>query len=161
MIDQVEDAIIQQLVTHELKAESFPDDFDKFKGAIRKGALLVAYRRSTFDEPRTLNFIRQVRRAEFEVMLLVKGLRDHEGAYPHLLKISELLTGFRPKGADPLYPTEEEFIGKDGGLWIYGQTYVTSFPHIEKRPQETGPAFTKATFKDTANNDTLEVYPDG
>jgi hypothetical protein len=124
--EEIEDAVIAKLSTDvaSLAVEPFPENPDGYQLLHPLGAILVQYRGSTFSDPKALGFITQVRTLEFLIVVVVRNLRTHQGAYAHLDALRASLTGYKV-GAETskMYPVREEFIAERGGIWWYGITY--------------------------------------
>lgn len=151
MIEAIETAIIDRLKAslQGVLVDGFPEDVKAYERLpFNKGVVLVAYKGSTFSEPRAMGLLLQDRKLEFQVQLVIKGLRGHRGAYGYLDSIRALLTGFRPAGADPLYPTDEQFSETEEFLWVYGLTFTCNAPHVELAEEQLTPLVSKLTAED-------------
>ncbi len=120
-INTVENNIIAQLKANitDLKIEGFPDKPGDYKLLHPKGAILVHFRGGSYSEPEENAFIQQTVNLEFELTLLVKGLRHKSGAYAYINSITSALTGFTPQGCKKMYLTKINFLNEKNGLWQY------------------------------------------
>ncbi len=91
-IKEIEEAIIERLKSKitDLVVEGFPEKPSEYKLMHHKGAILVAYAGSTYEEPAATDVVVQERKVEFDITVVMRHLRTHEGAYQYL---------------DTLYPT--------------------------------------------------------
>lgn len=157
--------VIEQAILDRLKAsfptfhvDGFPDDADGYdRLPFQHGVILFAYTDSDFGPPETLGMITQTQTAQFELHLVVKDLRTHDGAYAHLSKIRELLTGFTVPGAQGLYPLSEKFLNVKQHRWAYGQTWACQLTHVELVADATDPPYNSAKFVNPNSGHTLEV----
>jgi hypothetical protein len=157
--------VIEQAIRDKLKAafpqltvDTFPDDDQAYERLpFHKGVILFAYTDSDFGEPEALGMVVQTQVAQFELHLVVKDLTSHAGAYAHLTKVRELLTGYRAPGAGPLYPVTEKFLSVKQNRWAYGQTWACQLTHSELVPEPDDPPFVHATFNHARTDHTLEI----
>lgn len=113
-----------------------------------KGAILVVYAGSSFSEPKSTDIIYQERRIEFDINLVMRHLREHEGAYAYLDTVRLALTGFKINGTGKFYPLKEEFISEEMGIWQYRITFSTTMPAIEIDEHEKPQLLIKITTVD-------------
>lgn len=150
-IEDIEQGIIGRLkdkITG-VAIEGFPERPSEYNLLHAKGALLVRYAGSSFSEPRATDIIYQHRRVEFEVTVVMRHLRSHEGAYAYLDAVRIALTGYRPyPNCEKMYPVKEEFIGEDAGIWQYAITFAMTMPAIEVDEDEQLPLLKKITAID-------------
>lgn len=148
-VDDMVLAIVERLRTAvpSLLADPFPDNPESYRLYHPKGAALVVYGGSQYGEPEAVGILVQERRAEFDVMVLLRNLRGPEGANAHLDAIRLALTGFRlPWGGSKLRPVRDRFVDHDNGVWRFELTFAAVVPAIEPAPEELGPVIKKLTF---------------
>ena len=119
----INDIITQLDSALSLKVEGFPDNPGEYKLLHPKGAILVSFNNSSYTSPESFEFIQQVRTLEIGLTLIIKGLRDKNGAYIYLDLINDTLTGFKPTGCTQMYPVSDSFLTEDNGLWQYALSY--------------------------------------
>lgn len=143
MIKDIENQIVEKLKTNisELFVEGFPDKPAEFKLIHPKGAVLVHYQGGNYSEPKALGCIVQDKKLEFSITVVMKNLRNHSGAYEYLDRIREILTGFKPDNCSKMYPTKEDFLFEDSGLWQYSINFVLTTQAIEADSTELSPLF--------------------
>lgn len=150
MIEALETAIIERLKPAFPTAlvDAFPDKFDGYEKlpTNRGAAILVAYRGSDYGEPRPMGMVVQEQRPQFEVTVVAKSLRGHQGALALLDGVRRRLTGHRPAGAEPMRPLDEQYVPSPPGHWVYAMIWATSFPHVEELEAETEAPYSAATF---------------
>lgn len=128
----IETAIIDLLVpvVPNLKVEGFPDKPVGYKLKHSTGAVLVSYQGSTFAAPIT-NPTSQSRTVTFDITLIVKDLRTHNGAYQYIDLIRATLTGYRIPDLARLYPVSEGFLNEQNGIWQWGMSFALNIIHEE------------------------------
>ena len=119
-IKTIEDDIKSKLESSisDLKIDSFPDKGD-YQLMHPKGAVLVDYSGTKYAEPELTEFIQQTVIYNFSTTLIVKGLRDKDGAYSHIDSIISALTGYKPTDCVTMYPTSVDFYGEESGIFRY------------------------------------------
>lgn len=134
-IIQIENQIIERLKANiqDLHIEGFPEKPAEFRLIHPKGAILVHYQGGNYSESKSLDLIYQDKKLEFSITVVIKHLRIHYGAYELLEKIREVLTGFKPDNCSKMYPSKEEFLLEDNGIWQYSINFITTTPVIEKQ----------------------------
>lgn len=123
---ETETAIIEKLRESiiDLLVEGYPDIPDTYTLKHPKGAVLVNYQGSSFADPKPAGIVLQMRRVEIDTTIIVKNLRNHDGAYAYVDAVRETLTGWI-EGIGRIYPTREGFISvKPGGIWQYGVSFA-------------------------------------
>lgn len=125
-IDIIEKEIISQLQANivDLKIEGFPDKPADYKLLHNKGAVLVHFQGGSYSEPEQDGFIQQAVSLEFGLTLIIKGLRDKNGAYSYINNIISALTGFSPTGCNKMYLTKVDFLAEENGLWQYAFAFT-------------------------------------
>lgn len=133
----IENAIIDRLKSQitGLHIQGFAQNADEFAVRHPAGAALVIYGGSTYTAPSSLATINQNRKMAFDIILLFKNLRihngGHAGAYEYLDDIRAALTGYKITGCSEMYPTREEYIDEEGGIWRYGMTFELLTDNVE------------------------------
>ncbi|MGA7934727.1 MAG: Gp37 family protein [Kovacikia sp.] len=138
-IEQIEDAIVKRLEplnNSSVRVYPFPDNPQELKKPAGD-RVLVGFRREVFSTPQSNNPlapIQQQRSLQFEVVLQLKNLRTHAGAYPVMARIRDLLSGSFPDKNKPLYQTAGGFVDVTEGLWTYSMTFTLQTFYV-KRPE--------------------------
>ena len=119
--EQIEDAIVSRLKSSipDLEVSPFPERPDEYGLIHPVGAVLVQYRGSEYSEPASLGTITQTRTMEFVVLLAVRHLRSHQGAYAYLDSIRGSLTGYVIPPLSKMFAVREAFLAEKGGIWWY------------------------------------------
>ena len=126
IIDRAKDKI------PDLLTEAFPEDPENYTLTHAKGAILVQYAGSTFDDPEDSGAVVQDEHPAWTLTLLAKNLRTHTGAYKYIEDIKTAFTGYVIPGPARLYLKEIIFLGlKDGGIFMYGTTIAFNTIHEE------------------------------
>ena len=125
-INTIKNDIITQLKSSisDLKVEEFPDKPAEYKLIHSKGAVLVHFLGTNYNEPDEQGFIQQTANLRFGLTLMIKGLRDKNGAYAYIDSIISTLTGFTPTGCTKMYPVRVGFLTENDGVWQYTFTFV-------------------------------------
>lgn len=137
-IAEIEDAIIERLKSKitDLEITGFPEKPAEYKLMHRKGALLVVFAGATYSEPKSADIIYQERKLEFDINIVMRHLRTHEGAYAYLDVVRVALTGFKISGTGKFYPVREQFLSEEVGIWQYRITFACSMPAVEASEDE-------------------------
>jgi hypothetical protein len=144
-LNTIIDDIITQLDTAlELKVEGFPDNPREYKLLHPKGAVLVSFNNSSYTSPESFEFIQQIRTLEIGLTLIIKGLRDKNGAYAYLdlintdneQEIDQVLQAFEITGAMARVPLDVLAVLEGGTVTATGtgtteiQTYDNVYTDI-------------------------------
>jgi len=131
-INTIEQSIITQLqsVLTALQIEGFPDKPSEYRLLHPVGAVLVAYNGTNYSKPEGMGQVIQTADMEFSVTLIVRNLRDKNGAYIYIDSIVSTLTGYSPTGAGKMYPTNITFLNESNGVWQYGLTFIAHYENV-------------------------------
>lgn len=119
-LEKVEDAIIAALkegVEGGVKVDNFPADVNTYDFAGLDAAALVHYKGANYqgrEGPATPN---QNRRMNFAIVLLVRNLRGHTGAYHALEDIRLATQGVTFEGAGPAEIVSDALVSEVHGQW--------------------------------------------
>lgn len=118
MITEIESAIVDKLKIdiQDLAVEPFPDSVKDYELLHPKGAVLVSYEGSNYTNPR---IEQQARMLEFDVIVIVRNLRSHLGAYETLDRVRQSLTNDLFIENMKLYPISEKFLFVEEDKWHY------------------------------------------
>lgn len=133
MLTEMETAIVALLAAAlpDLAVEPFPDRPDNYRFTHPHGAVLVGYAGSRLAGPNVLAGTGQVRHIEFHLVIKVRSLRDHTGAYAVLDAIRTALSGQTVLGAR-FYPAREQFDDVSSGVWTYTAVYGADVPWVSQ-----------------------------
>ncbi len=125
-INTIEKDIISKLQASitDLKIEGFPDKPEDYKLLHPKGAILVHFQGGSYGVPEENVLLQQTVSLDFGLTLLIKGLRDKNGAYSYIDNIISALTGFTPTGCNKMYLTKVDFLAEENGLWQYAFSFT-------------------------------------
>lgn len=139
MLETIEQSLLDQLeplTKLGLRVVGFPENPEELGRPISYGQVLIGFKRESLQPPSHHNngvSIVQPRRVEWDVVLQIKNLRSHAGAYPVMDKIRDLLTGFRPPDTlRPLYETQADFVDLRDGIWTYNMTFAIDLIYTKK-----------------------------
>lgn len=152
MIADIENALVARLLEplKPLVVESFPGDPQGYRLGSKKGAVLVVYQGSRRSPSRDRAVIAQERTMLFDLVVMVRDLRSHIGAYPVLKTIDRLVLGFRPAGAAAMWVERDEYIGHDDGVWSYSVTAATRIMSIADQSLPIAPLLTEVNYEEQA-----------
>jgi len=121
----IENDIISQLqgsIT-DLRVENFPENLAEYKLLHPKGAVLVRFQGANYDRPAEDSFVQQAGTLDFNLVLMVRGLRDKNGAYNYIDSVISALSGYNPAGCGKMYPTRVSFSGEAAGIYRYAFSF--------------------------------------
>lgn len=155
MIGAIEQAIVGRLagLIGDVPVEAFPDDPAGYVLRHRRGAILVAYGRGRPYRQIPVDVVTQDRELQWDVHLLMRHLRSHEGAYAYLDAVRLALTGWKYPGAGTkMVPGPDRFVGHRDGVWSYLATYQHRVPVVEAGEDELLPLLKQITTTDDYGN---------
>lgn len=142
-------AKLQQDVGHELMVELFPENPLQYRLNHPRGAVLLAYGKSTFGSSESTDAIFQARTVVLRLTLIFRQLNGTTGVVSYLDRLRACLTGWSPPNADQACrPLSEQFIGHMNGVWQYAQDFATRTTQLQLVPTEQGPLLKHAAFEE-------------
>jgi hypothetical protein len=122
-IEEIESTIIEKLKTDisDLSVEPFPDNVKDYELIHPKGAVLVSYEGSNYTNPR---LEQQARMIEFDIIVVVRNLRSHLGAYESLERVRQSITNDLYIENMKLYPLSERFLFVEDDKWHYEMRFM-------------------------------------
>jgi hypothetical protein len=115
----------------DLAVEPFAARPEAYRLAHPKGAVLVLYGGTTFDPPRLTAPVMQGAELEVDLILQIRNLNNHEGAYERLNTLRKGLTGWTLPGCKKGYPRRIRFSGAQDGVYQYVLTMVWPTAYAE------------------------------
>ncbi|MBD9463914.1 Gp37 family protein [Pseudomonas sp. Pdm06] len=150
--EQLLDAMLVRLqadLGSELMIELFPENPLQYRLNHPRGAVLLAYGKSTFGQSESTDACFQARHWVLRLTLVFRQLNGKDGVVGHLDRIRTCLTGWYPPHANQACrPVSEHFIGHQGGVWQYAQDFTTRTTHLQTLVPESGPRLTLAQFQE-------------
>jgi len=121
-VKDIEDSIVTKLSTDitDWRVERCPEEPEKYEFVHPKGAILVAYEGSEYEDPKANapTAIKQNRTITIALRLIHKNLFIHHGIYSKLDEIKTSLTGHQvDPGYSKMYPVSDSFLAKTEGCW--------------------------------------------
>ncbi|MCV4272297.1 Gp37 family protein [Pseudomonas capsici] len=151
--EQLMASIVDRLATgfgKELMVELFPESPGGYRMNHPRGAVLVAFGKSTFDESEALDSMFQARKITLRLTLVFRQLNGKDGAISYLDRIRAMLTGWKAPHCDiACRPVAETFIGQSQGLWQYGLDISTRSIQMQIMEPENGPRLTQLRFEES------------
>jgi len=147
MIQEIETALLARvkaiMAPHGFAVEALPDNPDSFALANQRGAVLVVNKGSRYEAPKSTDRPIQDRTLTYELTVLVRNLRRHDGAYEVIDALAAGLAGWRPQGAmSGTRLARDGFVNRDAGVWEWNVTVeipVLLFPTPPKAAEEWAP----------------------
>ena len=151
MIAEIEKDMVALLATAlpELSVTAFPDKPDAYRLTHAHGAVLIGYSGSRMPDPFVLAGTEQHRHLEYQLVVKVRSLRDHTGAYTVLDRIRTALSGQALRGMR-FYPSREQFEDVSNGVWTYLAVYAADVPWVSQAQFPDDVALALAAAKITA-----------
>lgn len=144
--EQLLDAILARLqadLGSELMIELFPENPLQYRLNHPRGAVLLAYGKSTFGPSESTDACLQTRHLVMRLTLVFRQLNGTDGVVSHLDRIRSCLTGWHPPHADhACRPLSEQFIGHQNGVWQYAQDFAIRTTHLQTLAPQSGPPLT-------------------
>ncbi|WP_416739230.1 Gp37 family protein [Pseudomonas sp. NFX71] len=141
--EQLMDAMLARLQHHfanELMVELFPENPIQYRLNHPRGAVLLAYGKSTFSGSHSTDATFQARNLVLRLTLVFRQLNGVAGVISYLDRIRTCLTGWHPPQCDQACrPISEQFIGHINGVWQYAQDFATRATQLQTMPLEEGP----------------------
>lgn len=152
--EQLLDAIRNRLQEHfgnGLMVELFPENPAGYRLNHPRGAILLAYGKSTFGGSEAGDSMFQARNIVMRLTLVFRQLNGKDGVISYLDQIRACLTGwFAPHCDQACRPVAEQFIGQVVGLWQYGQDYAVRATQLQAMAPEGGPRLSQIRFEDNS-----------
>lgn len=137
-IESIENKIVEKLkgkIT-DLFIDSFPEKPQEFVFTHPKGAILIHYQGASYIDIQSVGIIAQQKKMEFALTIVTRNLRKKDSsAYALLEEIKSILTGFQIDGCSKMYPTKENFISENNGIWQYAISFELTTPSIESEDE--------------------------
>ncbi len=136
IIDAVVARLRQKIPT--LTVEYFPESPAEYRVNHPRGALLVSYTGSQFEQPRDLTFVAQARTLRLSITVILRQLNGRGGAVDVLDAVRAALAGFTPPDCRrKLWAQSEQFLGETAGLWQYAVDFSTETMLVEAAEGES------------------------
>ncbi|WP_339079039.1 Gp37 family protein [Pseudomonas sp. TMP9] len=151
--EQLLDAIVERLKTamgRDLMVELFPENPAQYRLNHPRGAVLVAFGKSTFGGSQATDAMFQERNLVISLTLVFRQLNGKDGAVSYLDSIRGTLTGWWPPHCDQACrPVSERFIGHLQGVWQYGLDIATRATQLQSMAPTAGAPLLPPTFEGT------------
>ncbi|WP_372437365.1 Gp37 family protein [Pseudomonas chlororaphis subsp. aureofaciens] len=150
--EQLMEAMLERLrgaFSEELMVELFPESPLQYRLNHPRGAILLAYGRSTFAGSESTDAVFQARSMTLRLTLVFRQLNGKDGVVSYLDRIRTCLTGWLAPHCDQACrPVFEHFIGHMNGVWQYAQDFATRSTQLQLMAPETGPLLTEPRFEE-------------
>ncbi|QAY92552.1 Gp37 family protein [Pseudomonas sp. ACM7] len=142
-------ARLQEYFGKELMVELFPENPAGYRLNHPRGAILLAYGKSTFGGSEAGDAMFQARNIVVRLTLVFRQLNGKDGVISYLDQIRTCLTGwYAPHCDQACRPVAEQFIGQITGLWQYGQDFALRATQLQIMDPEGGPLLKQAHFEE-------------
>lgn len=132
-------ARLQEQFGQSLMVELFPENPMGYRLNHPRGAILLAYGKSTFGGSEAGDAMLQARNIVIRLTFVFRQLNGKDGVISFLDQIRTCLTGwFAPHCDQACRPVAEQFIGQMNGLWQYGQDFSVRATQVQA-PFPSGP----------------------
>ncbi|WP_371356119.1 Gp37 family protein [Pseudomonas chlororaphis] len=140
---------LQKTFGQELVVELFPENPSIYRLNHARGAILLAYGKSTFGGSEAVDSIFQTRNIVIRLTLVFRQLNGKDGVISSLDQIRACLTGwFAPHCDQACRPVAEQFIGHMQGVWQYGQDFALRATQLQVMGPEDGPLLKQVRFEE-------------
>jgi hypothetical protein len=148
-IQAVERALIDRLRAVPLPYEvmPYPERSSEYRFTHPHGAVLVRFRKGSFDGPRPIDSVVQDVTLQFDCAVLGRALRGTRGAYTVADQVRNALSGQKIESA-PIYTVSEEFLDEEDGVWSFSLVYAVPLTHVQLLAEETLPTLHRLTMQD-------------
>ena len=156
MILELENALVNQLALGlgalSMKVEAFPDRPENYIFSHPVGIGLVRFHESPYSRPDRTDLVIQNRDLQFQIVIMVRNLRKHDGLYAALEATRAVFQGYKaPKARGPVYMVSERFLDQRDGEWKYEvlinvPTVAVQLADVDDLP---GSGLTTPTFTDS------------
>jgi len=150
--EQLMAAVIDRLKAHfdlELMIELFPEDSARYRLNHPRGAILVAFGKSSFDDSESMDAMFQARKIVLRLTFVFRQLNGKDGVISYLDRARGALTGWKAPHCDvACRPLAEAFIGQTQGIWQYALDISTRATQLQIMEPETGYPLTQTRFED-------------
>lgn len=148
LLDAIRDRL-QEYFGKGLTVELFPENPAGYRLNHPRGAILLAYGKSTFGGSEAGDSMFQARNIVLRLTLVFRQLNGKDGVISYLDQIRACLTGwFAPHCDQACRPVAEQFIGQVAGLWQYGQDYAVRATQLQTMAPAGGPLLSQVRFED-------------
>lgn len=150
--EQLMAAVIDRLKAHfgqELMIELFPENSAQYRLNHPRGAILVAFGKSSFDDSEAMDAMFQARKIVLRLTFVFRQLNGKDGVISYLDRARGALTGWKAPHCDvACRPLAEAFIGQTQGIWQYALDISTRATQLQIMEPETGYPLTQTRFED-------------
>jgi len=155
--DRLKNKIIDEFGYPKLDVESFPESFSDYLDQFSHptGALLLAYKGSTFSDSQSLGFINQEEKIDFSIIFIFRA-SNIDKTYPYLEQITRSLKGYKIDGCEKIKSSKISFLDENFGVWIFELDFSLVKTSIETIFSEDLPVLKSSTCESTIESP--EVY---
>ncbi|TXI34363.1 MAG: hypothetical protein E6Q69_04165 [Aquipseudomonas alcaligenes] len=150
--EQILDALVERLkaeLGRDLMVELFPENPAQYRLNHPRGAVLVAFGKSTFGGSQAVDSMFQERNLVIALTLVFRQLNGKDGAVGYLDRIRDTLTGWWPPHCDQACrPVSERFIGHLQGVWQYGLDIATRATQLQAMAPSSGPLLSQTLYEE-------------
>lgn len=147
---QIIDAVVERIKVKipQLAVEFFPDRPAEYRLNHPKGALLVSYPGSHFDETVDVTYIAQPRDVKLSVTVVLRQLNGKGGAIDMADAVLLALVGWRPPDCRKVRAVAVKFLGETAGLWQYAVDVATESMLVEDADVNTETPLNRVNYEE-------------
>jgi len=161
VITEIENALTDRvseiLAPFGFAVEPFPDNPDSYKFMHPKGAVLVVNKGSRYSPPETMGKAIQDRKLVFELTVMARNLRKHQGVYAVTDDLALGLAGWKAPGSIfGAVLVSDGFVDRNASVWTWKlELEVRAYLVPKPKTDALGPNIAKITCN--TEQETLEV----
>ena len=138
-----------QLKLPGLAVEYFPEKAADYRLNHPKGALLVSYAGSRYDETRDITYVGQPRALRLAITVLMRQLHGRNGAVEAVDNVRRALLGWRPPDCRKAQITADKYLGETAGIWQYAVDFSAQSMVVEDTEVNTEQPLTQVTYEES------------
>jgi hypothetical protein len=120
----------------DVSVEFFPERPNDYRLNHPKGAILISYGGTRFDESRDITLMRQQASVNFSLTVMLRQLNGKTGALSELDKLRQLMVGFKPNNYRKCRLLADRFVSETDGIWQYVLDIQTQSLVVENQGEE-------------------------
>lgn len=138
-----------QLKLPGLAVEYFPEKPEGYRLNHPKGALLVSYAGSRYDETKDITYVAQPRALRLAITVMMRQLHGRDGAVEAVDNVRRALLGWRPPDCRKAQITADKYLGETAGIWQYAVDFAAQAMVVEDTEVNTEQPLTQVTYEES------------
>lgn len=132
-----------------LAVEYFPEKPGDYRLNHPKGALLISYAGSRYDETKDISYVAQPRALRLAITVMMRQLHGRNGAVEAVDLVRRALLGWRPPDCRKAQITADKYLGETAGIWQYAVDFTAQSMVVEDTEVNTEKPLTKVTYEES------------